>query len=166
MRKLNLRNTSRLWIMLIIASVFAGCSSVSNTTPTPEPDANAESAPDTAGENVGSGTNDPAAAAVERYLLAKVAGDGERLRDVLCSEMESLFEREVLSFSGVEASVDGMVCRRDEGGDSTHVTVTCEGSINAVYGTESRSFPLTTYRAVEEDGAWRWCGEAAAPAGS
>jgi hypothetical protein len=65
------------------------------------------------------------------------------------------FDREAMSFDGVEASIEGMACTSDEGGD----TVTCEGTIVAVYGGENRDFPLGTYNVVEEDGEWKWCGE-------
>ena len=39
--------------------------------------------------------------------------------------------------------------------------VTCQGKIVATYGTEDTEFPLASYRVVEEDGEWKWCGEAA-----
>jgi hypothetical protein len=39
-------------------------------------------------------------------------------------------------------------------------TVRCDGTIVALYGTEETEFPLTAYRVVQEDGEWRWCGEA------
>jgi hypothetical protein len=51
-----------------------------------------------------------------------------------------------------------MDCQTDDGG----ATVTCSGQIVAVYNGENRDFPLGTYSVVEEDGAWKWCGETAA----
>jgi hypothetical protein len=101
-------------------------------------------------------TRAPAALAVEAYLRAKVAGDRDGVRAGLCSEMEDALERESLSFSGVEARIEGMVCEANA--DST--VVTCAGSIIATYGGENRPIPLGAYRVVEEDGVWRWCGEA------
>ena len=102
------------------------------------------------------GGGDPADT-VERYMEAKVAGDAEAIRGLLCSEMEVHLERESRTFdsvSGVE--LDGMACQQD--GQST--TVRCQGKIVALYGTEETEFPLVSYRVVQEDGEWKWCGEA------
>ena len=99
---------------------------------------------------------DPAAA-VERYLQAKIEGDSETLRQLLCLPMEADLQREAASFASVtEVEIEGMACERV--GDSD--TVQCSGEIVALYGTENASFPLTTYRVVQEDGEWKWCGEA------
>lgn len=104
----------------------------------------------------GGGGGDPAGT-VESYLEAKVAGDAEAIRSLLCSEMEVHLERESRTFdsvSGVE--LEGMVCQQE--GQST--TVRCQGKIVALYGTEQTEFPLVSYRVVQEDGEWKWCGEA------
>ncbi|MBC8099020.1 MAG: nuclear transport factor 2 family protein [Armatimonadetes bacterium] len=98
---------------------------------------------------------DPADA-VERYLTAKIASDEPTLRALLCSSKEADLAQEVASFASVEARMDGMVCQRD--GDSD--VVRCEGQIIAVYGGEDTVFPLTSYRVAQEDGVWKWCGEA------
>jgi hypothetical protein len=37
--------------------------------------------------------------------------------------------------------------------------VKCDGKITAQYGNEKNEFPLVTYRVVQEDGEWKWCGE-------
>jgi len=100
---------------------------------------------------------DPAAArAVETYLTAKVAGDRDGVRDGLCAAMEDNLDREALSFSGVEASIDGMTCTVN----AANTSVTCQGNIIAVYDGENRPIPLGAYSVVNEDGVWRWCGEA------
>jgi hypothetical protein len=102
------------------------------------------------------GGGDPAET-VERYMEAKVAGDAEAIRGLLCSEMEVHLERESRTFdsvSGVE--LQGMACQQD--GQST--TVRCQGKILALYGAEQTEFPLVSYRVVQEDGEWKWCGEA------
>ena len=49
-----------------------------------------------------------------------------------------------------------MACTRQ--GDSD--VVACTGKIVATYGTENTDFPLVSYKVVQEDGAWKWCGEA------
>ncbi len=104
----------------------------------------------------GSSDADPAARAVEAYLTAKVGGDADAIRAGLCSEMESVLERELHTFDTVSgAHIEDMACASD-GAD----VVRCTGQIVALYGTEETTFPLGAYRVVEEDGVYRWCGEA------
>jgi hypothetical protein len=91
---------------------------------------------------------------VEQYLEAKISSDSETLGQLICSEMESVLAREVASFASVEANLEGVSCIANGN------IVTCEGAIVATYGTEDREFPLSSYRVVQEDGEWRWCGEA------
>ena len=102
-----------------------------------------------------SNSNDPAQV-VQDYLAAKVAGDNQTVQRLLCSSMESDLKREETSFSSIEARIQGMSCQRQ--GDTD--VVTCTGKILAVYGTETSEFPLTSYQVVQEDGEWKWCGEA------
>ncbi|MCA9890158.1 MAG: hypothetical protein KC546_17385 [Anaerolineae bacterium] len=135
----------RIFILLLMAVAIASCDTGGTQPTTDDPTPTAESL-----------AVAPQAAAVEAYLTAKVANDEDGIRRYLCSAMESNLDREVQSFSGVEASIDGMACSLDEGGE----TVTCAGTIVAVYGGENRDFPLGTYSIVEEDGEYKWCGEA------
>ena len=101
------------------------------------------------------GEGDPAAA-VTSYLQAKVEGDRPAIQSLLCSEMEADLEREVLTFSAVSGvEIRDMSCTRIGATD----TVKCNGEIVALYGAEENKFPLTTYRVVQEDGEWKWCGE-------
>ncbi len=102
-----------------------------------------------------SGGGDPAKTVAD-YLTAKVASDETALRPLLCSAMEADLAREASSFAGLGARLEDMTCTRD--GDAN--TVTCSGAIVATYGTEESEFPLSTYSVVQEDGAWKWCGEA------
>ncbi len=102
-----------------------------------------------------SSSADPAGT-VEQYITAKVAGDRAVIQRLLCSSMEPELDREAASFSGVDATVEDMACARD--GDAN--TVTCTGAIVAVYTGEAREFPLGVYNVVQEDGEWKWCGEA------
>jgi hypothetical protein len=105
-----------------------------------------------------SGGGDPGAA-VERYLTAKVNSDSDTIRALLCSEMEAVLERELRTFESVTgAEIQDMVCTADPP-QGTAARVACTGQIVALYGTEETVFPLTAYRAVEEDGEWKWCGE-------
>lgn len=104
------------------------------------------------------GGGDPAAA-VERYLTAKVSSDSDTIRTLLCSEMEAVLERELHTFESVSgAEIQDMVCTAGPvEGDTSRVA--CTGQIVALYGTEETFFPLSAYRAVREDGEWKWCGE-------
>jgi hypothetical protein len=102
-----------------------------------------------------SGGGDPAKI-VEQYLTAKVASDEGALHGLLCSEMEADLPIESTSFAAVAAKIEDMSCQRQ--GDTD--VVACTGKVVATYGTEDRDFPLASYRVVQEDGAWKWCGEA------
>jgi hypothetical protein len=96
---------------------------------------------------------------VEQYLRAKVEGDADAMRPLLCAEMETGLVDEVRTFETVSGvNINDMVCTRDSDADS----VTCTGEIVATYGTENTTFDLTTYRVVQEDGEWKYCGEAGA----
>ena len=106
-----------------------------------------------------SSAGDPAQS-VERYLQAKAEGDGDTIRQLLCSEMESVLDREIHTFDSVTGvTIEGMACQRVGDGD----VVDCQGTIVALYGSEETEFPLVAYRVVEEDGEWKWCGEAPSP---
>jgi hypothetical protein len=97
------------------------------------------------------------AQSVEAYIEAKAAGEAGTIGQLLCSEMESVLERESRTFESVsDVRVEGMACERVGESD----VVSCTGKIVATYGTEDTEFPLASYRVVEEDGEWKWCGEA------
>ncbi len=103
-----------------------------------------------------SGGGDPAEA-VREYLQAKVTSDAAAIGRLLCSALESTLDQEVNTFRSVsDVKLEGVSCQRV--GDSDRVK--CDGKITAQYGAEQTEFPLETYRVVEEDGAWKWCGEA------
>ena len=98
-----------------------------------------------------------AAANVEKYLQAKSQGDADTIRQLLCSEMESVLEREARTFESVsDVRIEGMSCSA-----ASADVVSCTGKIVATYGAEDTEFPLSSYRVVQEDGEWKWCGEAA-----
>lgn len=100
------------------------------------------------------GVADPVAT-VERYLTAKVGRDAATVQALLCSEMEADLERETHTFDTVsDARIEGLACEAIDAD-----TVRCDGRIVASYGTEETEFALSSYRVVEEDGEWRWCGE-------
>ncbi len=102
-----------------------------------------------------SSNGDAAAKAVEAYLTAKVKVDQAGVRQLLCSEKEKDADTEATTFLGVsQPKIEGMKCTSI--GDNK---VKCDGKITAQYGTETNEFPLVTYRVVQEDGEWKWCGE-------
>lgn len=97
-----------------------------------------------------------AAATVERYLTAKVAGDAETVQALLCSDMEKDLLRETQAFTSVtDAHIEGMACTKEADRD----IVQCSGTIIALYGAEQTEFQLSSYAVVQEDGEWKWCGE-------
>jgi hypothetical protein len=99
---------------------------------------------------------DAAGQAVQQYFQAKVAGDLPKVKTLLCKEKEAEAEIEAMSFIDLKAKLIDAVCKKNDNAD----TVTCTGSIEAEYNSGPTSFPLVTYRVVQEDGAWKWCGEA------
>lgn len=93
---------------------------------------------------------------VEQYLNAKVVGDREALQAHICAAMEDALDREALSFSQAQSTIEDMRCTfQDEAG-----VVSCTGRIVALYGLERREFPLDNYLVVREDDTWKWCGVA------
>lgn len=114
----------------------------------------AEDAPDTSA----------AAEAVEEYWNARIGLDEDAVLRLTCAEREAQVPGEVESLRSVSnLRIEGMACAVS-GEDGDDVLVTCEGSIFGDYGTgDVNEFPLRTYRTVSEDGAWKYCGEAANP---
>jgi hypothetical protein len=103
---------------------------------------------------------DPPARAVEAYLSAKVSRDADAVRAGLCSAMEADLERETRTFESVSnVAIENMSCASDDPAAESETVVRCSGEIVALYGLEETRFPLAAYRAVSEDGEWRWCGE-------
>jgi hypothetical protein len=100
-----------------------------------------------------SGSGDPVKT-VQDYLQAKIKGDKDTMSGLICSDMEKDLAREAASFSSVtDAQIQDMSCTFDGS------VVRCTGKIVAQYGTEQNEFPLTSYKVVQEDGEWKWCGE-------
>lgn len=131
-------NRKMLTLFLLIASlIFAACGGESAPAETP-------SAP-----------NDAPARAVEAYLTAKVAADRDGMIRLICSAREAEIDITEMSFMGTQAVTEGMACSSN----TDNTVVTCEGSIVASYGGESRTISLSSYNVVEEDGQWRWCGQ-------
>jgi hypothetical protein len=93
---------------------------------------------------------------IEKYLQAKITGDEQTLRSLLCASMEKDLQQEATTFLGTSGvKFDGMACAANGAGK-----VACQGKIVADYGQEKNEFPLTTYTVTQEDGEWKYCGEA------
>ena len=100
--------------------------------------------------------NGDPALTVENYIQAKVSGDADTVRALLCSAKEADLDAELRTYAIAEGvKIEGMACKRL--GESEMVQ--CNGRVVALYGTEENIFPLTSYRVVEEDGEWKYCGE-------
>lgn len=123
----------RRWILLALLGILVACSG---------------------------GQGDPAEV-VQEYVQAKVDADSEKIRSLLCTEMEQFLERETRTFDSVSGvTIENMTCVLDENSGEEEGVVRCEGDIVALYGTEETRFPLVSYRVVLQDGEWKWCGEA------
>ena len=126
---------TRLILIVVLAMVLAACDS--------------------------GGDDDTSAApqAVIDYLNVKLQGDEDGIRGLICAELESAISREAASFASVEAELSEDTTCEVDGTDGDYTMVTCTGNIVALYGTETNEIALTSYRTVQEDGEWRWCGE-------
>ena len=102
--------------------------------------------------------SDPSAA-VTGYMQAWVAGDEAKLVSLSCAEWEPQARIQSQSFAAAEATLEDLSCQRS-GEDGDAALVTCAGKIVMDYNGEIREWELETYRAVQEGGDWRFCGEA------
>lgn len=99
--------------------------------------------------------------AVEAYLRAKVEADADKMVSLACPAWEAQALEEAASFKAVRAELEDMACEaRGEEGDYT--LVVCSGELIIHYGGEEprrQSLSDITYRATEDDGEWKMCGE-------
>ncbi len=103
--------------------------------------------------------DDAAPKAVEAYLQALVAEDGDRLINLSCAAWEQDATMELDSFMGVSARLEELSCEQQSMDDDT-AQVICSGAIVATYNNEDRQMDLNvrTYDVVKEGGEWRVCG--------
>lgn len=137
----------RIWILALITAFMLTACNAGDTGDSSDGDNSAQSASDAPAE------------AIENYLQARVASDVDGLREYSCADWESQVTLEANSFRGREAQLQDMSCSTRETADGEGV-VECEGVITASYQGEQSEFELGNYRVVEEDGAWKMCGEA------
>lgn len=96
---------------------------------------------------------------VEAYFRALVADQPERLAELSCAAWEANALTAATSFRGTGAALEDLQCEA-AGEDGAYQIVQCQGRIVVVYQGEARPFPLDRYRVVQENNAWRMCGEA------
>jgi hypothetical protein len=113
------------------------------------------------GTNGDSGADGAAVAVVEAYLIARIEdSDGDKMRQLSCAAWEQQSMRQAASFANVDATIEGLACRKTAQ-DGSQMTIGCAGEIQVVYdGENTKNIPLSSYVAVEEDGEWKFCGEA------
>jgi hypothetical protein len=95
--------------------------------------------------------------AVTAYFEALVAGEDAKLTELSCASWEAQAANQADSFRSMNPSLRDMACTAGQAGDG-FTPVTCQGSIVTEYNGETDEWPLETYRVVQEDGAWRFCG--------
>ncbi|MCZ2095335.1 MAG: hypothetical protein AAGU78_05920 [Chloroflexota bacterium] len=103
-----------------------------------------------------------ASGAIEAYLKAKVEADAEKMVALSCAAWEAQALEEAASFKSVRAELEDMACEAG-GEDGDYTLVACSGTLIIHYGGEEpRRQPLggTTYRALDDGGEWKMCGEA------
>jgi hypothetical protein len=108
---------------------------------------------------VGCASGDNPASVVEAYFQAITADETGRLADLTCAAYEAQAMTLATSFRNTGAELQGMSCQQ-AGTDGDYNIVQCQGKIVVQYQAELREFPLSRYRIIQEDGAWRMCGEA------
>jgi hypothetical protein len=102
---------------------------------------------------------DGSARAVESYLNALVAKNGDQLSALSCADWESSALTELDSFQAVDVRLEGLDCATT-GSDGDTTLVTCQGRLIASYGNEDQELDLSTrtYRVIEQGGYWLVCG--------
>lgn len=100
-----------------------------------------------------------AAAAVEGYHQALVAGNPDQLISYSCSAWEATALDEIASFTALEVILENIACDVMEEHNDTALVV-CTGMIHANYGNEILNIDLSAkaYEAIHEGGEWRLCG--------
>jgi hypothetical protein len=98
---------------------------------------------------------------VEDYLKAKIVSDDDKLISLSCKDWEAQALLDAKSFESVKAEFKDMSCK-DAGKDGSYTLITCEGTMIIQYRGEDpreQNVAGVTYRAIEEDGKWKMCGE-------
>jgi hypothetical protein len=103
--------------------------------------------------------SDDAGTAVESYMQARIDGDADRVRSLVCAAQEAQAVNQAASLAGVDASLEGMECTVS-GTEGEFTIVTCQGNFVFNYDGEIQERPIGNWLVAQEGGAWRVCGEA------
>lgn len=101
----------------------------------------------------------PAAESVQSFLKALSDKNDALLLTTVCADYEFDALLEFDSFALVQTTLNDLDCQQT-GISGKDALVICNGSIEASYGNEVRSFDLSerTYRVVKTGGDWLVCG--------
>lgn len=97
--------------------------------------------------------------AVNTYLEALAAKDGDVLVSASCADWESSARLEMDSFAAVTPELVDVECQESEM-DRDAILVACTGQIRLDYNGEIMNLDLSSqlFRTVQEGGEWRMCG--------
>jgi hypothetical protein len=100
---------------------------------------------------------------VENYLKAMTAADEAALLTRTCKAQEGDVSGVADSMRSMNATIEGLSCR-DAGTDGDYTIVACTGNLITNYAGETtrRDLGARWFRMIQEDGAWKMCGYAAA----
>lgn len=100
-----------------------------------------------------------AGAVVEDYLAALSNKDEALLVSRICVDFEFEALLEFDAFSNLKTELNNVSCE-EVSNQGEQAEVVCQGSIEAAYGSEIRSFDLSerVYHLTRENGSWLVCG--------
>ena len=108
----------------------------------------------------GCGNNQSLAAqSVEEYFQAIVEKNQDMLVSKVCTSYEPNAMMDFNTFAIVKTSLENFSCQTTTTNENGY-DVNCQGSLQAKFGDELRTFDLSkrTFRVVEENGNWLICG--------
>jgi hypothetical protein len=108
----------------------------------------------------GCGNNQSLAAqSVEEYFQAIVEKNQDMLVSKVCTSYEPNAMMDFNTFAIVKTSLENFSCQTTTTNENGY-DVKCQGSLQAKFGDELRTFDLSkrTFQVVEENGNWLICG--------
>ena len=96
---------------------------------------------------------------VEQYFQALIEKNESLLVSSVCSSYEESARMDFNTFAIVRTSLEDLSCQKT-GSTEGGLNVNCQGSLQASFGEEIRSFDLSkrTYQVFQENGTWLICG--------
>lgn len=101
----------------------------------------------------------PSVQAVQTYLEALAAKDGDKMVSVSCADWESSARLELDSFTAVTPELVDLQCS-EASTQGDEVLVSCTGQLKLDYNGEIQNLDLSGqfFRTIQEGGEWRMCG--------